>query len=413
MSTPFVLFSGGVFVVLGFGYLFARPWRRKPQLPDTSPSTAARRAIVLGVLAMLVGVLALVSGLTALVTWNAAPTNAHFYEGIRQHAAGPATGSGKPAAGTRRSRRWVPTVATPLLILTAALLGRAWHRATRRVARLQTQHCEQCGYSLRGLSEPRCPECGTPFDPSRAGQVPGSGRRLRAGRRSPAISTAELRSIGPDRRSQRGHWLGNADRTHPVIPAVRATSAVLLWCYGRWVCTHITDSGRLRFPSDHSHQRSQTGTPAWLSLRRCPTPSHGTPVKVHQLETLLTRAAATYVDAVDHDGTAASSSCIRMRTRCRLNSPRSCTPECLEHCRVGFIVSVPEPTTLGAVQASSTQVRRPCRSDRPTYGLACGRIATAPCTEWTSDRLRLPNLVNGGTDRTDRHTAGDATHDCH
>jgi hypothetical protein len=25
--------------------------------------------------------------------------------------------------------------------------------------------CVQCGYFLRGLIEPRCPECGTPFDP--------------------------------------------------------------------------------------------------------------------------------------------------------------------------------------------------------------------------------------------------------
>jgi ribosomal protein L37E len=27
-------------------------------------------------------------------------------------------------------------------------------------------HCIQCGYNLFGLTEPRCPECGTPF-PSR------------------------------------------------------------------------------------------------------------------------------------------------------------------------------------------------------------------------------------------------------
>jgi len=24
--------------------------------------------------------------------------------------------------------------------------------------------CVQCGYNLRGLTEPRCPECGTPFE---------------------------------------------------------------------------------------------------------------------------------------------------------------------------------------------------------------------------------------------------------
>ena len=27
--------------------------------------------------------------------------------------------------------------------------------------------CRRCEYDLRGLSEPRCPECGTPFDPSK------------------------------------------------------------------------------------------------------------------------------------------------------------------------------------------------------------------------------------------------------
>lgn len=31
---------------------------------------------------------------------------------------------------------------------------------------LADAHCLQCGYSLRGLPENRCPECGTPFDPA-------------------------------------------------------------------------------------------------------------------------------------------------------------------------------------------------------------------------------------------------------
>lgn len=30
----------------------------------------------------------------------------------------------------------------------------------------QEGFCARCGYSLRGLPEPRCPECGRPFDPS-------------------------------------------------------------------------------------------------------------------------------------------------------------------------------------------------------------------------------------------------------
>ena len=36
--------------------------------------------------------------------------------------------------------------------------------------------CVQCGYLLRGLTEPRCPECGTPFDPKLLGGLPLSPR---------------------------------------------------------------------------------------------------------------------------------------------------------------------------------------------------------------------------------------------
>ena len=31
---------------------------------------------------------------------------------------------------------------------------------------LERRPCWQCGYSTIGLSEPRCPECGIPFDPA-------------------------------------------------------------------------------------------------------------------------------------------------------------------------------------------------------------------------------------------------------
>jgi len=30
--------------------------------------------------------------------------------------------------------------------------------------------CQKCGYLLLGLVEPRCPECGTPFDPERVNE---------------------------------------------------------------------------------------------------------------------------------------------------------------------------------------------------------------------------------------------------
>jgi hypothetical protein len=38
--------------------------------------------------------------------------------------------------------------------------------------RADPSHCGECGYDLHGLREPRCPECGTPFDPK---EVVGNG----------------------------------------------------------------------------------------------------------------------------------------------------------------------------------------------------------------------------------------------
>jgi hypothetical protein len=41
----------------------------------------------------------------------------------------------------------------------------AAHRLKPVVRRLEGK-CVRCGYMLRGLREPRCPECGTPFNPA-------------------------------------------------------------------------------------------------------------------------------------------------------------------------------------------------------------------------------------------------------
>lgn len=48
-------------------------------------------------------------------------------------------------------------------------------RLTTRAILQQTRlsHCRECGYQLAGLTQPRCPECGTPFDPAALGSLPG------------------------------------------------------------------------------------------------------------------------------------------------------------------------------------------------------------------------------------------------
>jgi hypothetical protein len=49
--------------------------------------------------------------------------------------------------------------AVPLLAVGFGTYGLTTWAAGQRVGDGET-HCRQCGYILRGLSEPRCPECG-------------------------------------------------------------------------------------------------------------------------------------------------------------------------------------------------------------------------------------------------------------
>jgi len=56
----------------------------------------------------------------------------------------------------------------PLLlvaIVVAMLLMLAVSRTRFRDRQHEPGCCEECGYPLSALTEPRCPECGTPFDP--------------------------------------------------------------------------------------------------------------------------------------------------------------------------------------------------------------------------------------------------------
>ncbi len=56
---------------------------------------------------------------------------------------------------------WLPTLL--LIVYPATIFVRG---PLRRWRRRRSGSCVQCGYTLRGLTEPRCPECSTEFDPS-------------------------------------------------------------------------------------------------------------------------------------------------------------------------------------------------------------------------------------------------------
>ncbi len=57
-----------------------------------------------------------------------------------------------------------PVALAAVFVVVSGFELRAYRREGRKLRRLQGR-CEQCGYDLQGLPEPRCPECGTPFTP--------------------------------------------------------------------------------------------------------------------------------------------------------------------------------------------------------------------------------------------------------
>jgi hypothetical protein len=61
------------------------------------------------------------------------------------------------------------TVAAMAILLTFA--ATAVQAALAVIALQDDRRCEQCGYFLIGLTLPRCPECGTPFDPAKLAQM--------------------------------------------------------------------------------------------------------------------------------------------------------------------------------------------------------------------------------------------------
>jgi len=64
-----------------------------------------------------------------------------------------------PAYGSASVSLWIPTLAFGSVLCFCRPL-----RFHRRRKRKRLGLCVECGYSLKGLIEPRCPECNTPFD---------------------------------------------------------------------------------------------------------------------------------------------------------------------------------------------------------------------------------------------------------
>jgi len=65
---------------------------------------------------------------------------------------------------------WQSTLIVLLVGVPVVLVGGVAAQAAAAVVALQDdRRCVKCGYFLIGLTEPRCPECGTEFDPKKLG----------------------------------------------------------------------------------------------------------------------------------------------------------------------------------------------------------------------------------------------------
>ncbi len=58
-------------------------------------------------------------------------------------------------------------IAPPVTLGIAALII-----STYKPTQARSIECQKCGYNLTGLTEPRCPECFTPFDPAQLPKNP-------------------------------------------------------------------------------------------------------------------------------------------------------------------------------------------------------------------------------------------------
>jgi membrane associated rhomboid family serine protease len=66
---------------------------------------------------------------------------------------------------------WAFLPALVVGVVYAIVRARAEFDRQRRHIRTRAGHCENCDYDLRGLPEPRCPECGYWFKTKRAEKI--------------------------------------------------------------------------------------------------------------------------------------------------------------------------------------------------------------------------------------------------
>lgn len=82
-----------------------------------------------------------------------------------------------PSFTTFPVRTWLIVYASHFVAICAIpsvlLCGAVYLRNTRWPV-YPPGHCAKCGYDLRGLPVPRCPECWTPFDPAKLAEAEGS-----------------------------------------------------------------------------------------------------------------------------------------------------------------------------------------------------------------------------------------------
>ena len=150
--------------------------------------------------------------------------------GPHSAAADPLIESVWPGLRLQQARRHLSVTGSMSGFLAVIAVGIRLH--SERRTRKEGARCVKCSYLLKGLPEPRCPECGTPFDDAVAGKrarkrqenVSGkimNGRPRSVQSRSDSISNSSCcsESTARKRRQTRAAHRPHSRQTpHPVYP---------------------------------------------------------------------------------------------------------------------------------------------------------------------------------------------------